>query len=472
MQNMPNLIPMLPEIFMLSMICFIVLIDLVFRSKQQALIYYLSQLTIIGSFILTAYLYRSPVTLIFSQSFILDPLASLLKLFIYISSFFVFWFSRHYVAERKMPNTEYYVLTLFAILGMMILVSAHNFIVLYLALELSVLPVYALVALWNDSPYGAEAAMKYFVMGSLASGMLLYGLSMLFGATGTLDMIAVSQSPHDLLMVFALVFILAGIAFKFGAAPFHSWVPDVYTGAPTAITLFITSAPKIAALGLAFRLLVDMLPVFQPQWQALLIVIAIASMALGNIAAIIQTNLKRMLAYSSIAHIGYMSLGLLAANEAHGNAAALFYMFSYTLMAVGAFGLLVLLSHAGIEIENISDLRGLNSRNPWLAFMMLLVMFSMAGIPPTVGFFAKLWVLESIIRIHLVWLATLALIFAIIGSYYYINVVKVMYFEEPDNTAPFVARENLTFAMSMIGMMVLIFGIIPSGMIMLCRSVF
>jgi NADH-quinone oxidoreductase subunit N len=469
---MPNLIPLLPEIFLLSMICFILLTDLVFKSKQRVLIYYLSQVALIGCFILSGYLYHSPTSIILNNSFILDPLASLLKLFIYISTFFVFWFSRYYISERKMPLAEYYILTLFAVLGMMLLVSSHNFIVLFLALELSVLPVYALVALWNDSPYGAEASMKYFVMGALASGMLLYGLSMLYGATGSLIMTPVTQSPHDLLMVFALVFILAGIAFKFGAAPFHSWVPDVYTGAPTAITLFITSAPKIAALGLAFRLLVDTLPSLQPQWQALLIVISISSMALGNIAAIIQTNLKRMLAYSSIAHIGYMSLGLLAGNAENGNAAALFYMFAYTLMAVGAFGLLVLLSRAGIEIENISDLRGLNTRNPWLAFMMLLIMFSMAGIPPTVGFFAKLWVLESVIQIHMVWLATLALIFEIIGAYYYINVVKVMYFEEPDDVTPFVYPDNLTMAMSIIGMMVLVLGIIPSGMIMLCRSVF
>jgi len=469
---MPNVIPLLPEIFLLGMICLIIFVDLIFRSKQRAVIYYLSQFALIGCFFITGYLYHNPITIIFDNSFILDPLASLLKLFIYISSFFVFWFSRYYINDRKMPYTEYYLLSLFAILGMMILVSSHNFIVLFLSLELSVLPVYALVALWNDSPYGAEASMKYFVMGALASGMLLYGLSMLYGATGSLNMVAVSQSPHDIVMVFALVFILCGIAFKFGAAPFHSWVPDVYTGAPTAITLFITSAPKIAALGLAFRLLVDTLPALQPQWQSLLIIISIASMALGNIAAIIQTNLKRMLAYSSIAHMGYMSLGLLAGNAQNGNAAALFYMFAYTLMAVGAFGLLVLLSRAGIEVENISDLRGLNSRNPWLAFMMLLIMFSMAGIPPTVGFFAKLWVLESVIQIHLVWLATLALVFAIIGAYYYINVVKVMYFEEPDVPEPFVYPDNLTLAMSIMGMLVLVLGIIPSGMIMLCRSVF
>lgn len=457
---------------MLGMIVIILITGLVLRSRFPAVIYSLSQFTLAGCFFLTAYLFNSPVTLIFNESFILDPLASLLKLFIYISSFFVFWFAHRYITDRKMPALEYYVLSLFAILGMMLLVSAHNFIVLFLALELSALPVYALVALWNASPYGSEASMKYFVMGALASGMLLYGLSMLYGATGTLDMSAITQSPHDLLLVFALVFILAGIAFKFGAAPFHSWVPDVYTGAPTAITLFITSAPKIAALGLAFRLLMDMLPVLEPEWQQLLIVIAVVSMSLGNIAAIIQTNLKRMLSYSSIAHMGYMSLGLLAGRVAYGNAAALFYMFSYTLMAVGAFGLLTLLSSRGIEIEKITDLKGLNSRNPWLAFMMLLIMFSMAGIPPTIGFFAKLWVLESVIQVHLVWLAVLALIFAIVGAYYYINVVKVMYFEEPETIHAFEGGISTKVALSMVGMTVLLLGILPSSAVMLCRSVF
>lgn len=468
--NHLNLAVILPEIFLLSMTCLILLADLIFKSRQKKLVYCLSQITLIGTLGLSLYLFKLPVSFAFNHSFILDPLASFLKILIELVSLFVFWVSYDYVKQRRMPFGEFYILSLFAILGMMLLVSSHHFIVLFLGLELSALPVYALVALWQDSPYGAEAAIKYFVMGALASGMLLYGLSLLYGATGSLDMSAISHSSHDLLLIFALVFILAGIAFKFGAAPFHLWVPDVYTGSPTVITLLISAAPKIAAVGMAFRLLVDTLPVIAPQWQQLLIIVAIASMGLGNFAAIIQTNLKRMFAYSSIAHMGYLSLGLLAGTR-DGYAASLFYMVSYAVMVVGAFGLLVILSR-GREVEEIGDLRGLNSRNPWLALMLLLVLFSMAGIPPTVGFFAKLGVLEALITVHLVWLAVLALIFAIIGAYYYINVVKVMYFEEPEEKDAFVCSFGLRAAMTLSGIGVLCLGMFPGAAITLCRLVF
>jgi NADH-quinone oxidoreductase subunit N len=410
------------------------------------------------------------VTSVFSQAFVLDPLASFLKILIEAAAIFVFWLSQEYVKDRKMPLAEFYILSLFAVLGMMLLVSAHNFIVLFLGLELSALPVYALVAFWQDSPYGAEAAVKYFVMGALASGLLLYGLSFLYGATGSLNVAPIAHSSHDLLLIFALVFILAGIAFKFGAAPFHLWVPDIYSGSPMVVTLFISAAPKIAALGMAFRLLSDTLPAITPQWQQLLIVVAIASMGLGNLAAIMQTNLKRMFAYSSIAHMGYLSLGLLSGIK-EGYAAALFYMLSYAVMVIGAFGLLVILSK-NKEIEEISDLRGLNSRNPWLALMMLLILFSMAGIPPTVGFFAKLAVLQALIAVHFVWLATLALVFAIIGAYYYINVVKVMYFESPDETSAFVCSPHLKAAVTVSGIGVLLLGMLPGAAITLCRNVF
>lgn len=467
---MQNLTIIVPEIFLLSMTCIILLTDLICKSRQKNLIYYLSQVTLIVTTGLSIYLFKFPSTTVFSSTFILDPLASFLKILIEIVSIFVFWVSHEYVKDRRMPLAEFYILSLFAILGMMLLVSAHNFIVLFLALELSALPVYALVALWQDSPYGSEAAMKYFVMGSLASGMLLYGLSMLYGATGSLNMTAIGHSSHDLLLIFGLVFILAGIAFKFGAAPFHLWVPDVYTGSPTVITLFISAAPKIAAVGMAIRLLVDTLPAIEPHWQQLLIVVAIASMGLGNFAAIIQTNLKRMFAYSSIAHMGYLSLGLLAGTN-DGYAAALFYMLSYAVMVVGAFGLLVVLSR-GKEVEEIRDLRGLNSRNPWLALMMLLILFSMAGIPPTVGFFAKLGVLEALIAVHFVWLAVLALVFAIIGAYYYINVVKVMYFEEPEEKEVFVCSGQLRAAITCSGIGVLLLGMFPGAAITLCRTIF
>lgn len=469
---MPNIMVVLPEIYILVMSCFILLVDLALRSKQRSqIIYLLSQLTLLGAGLLSLYLYFWPTTIAFNGTFILDRLSSVLKLAIYITSYLVFWYSKEYVRQRNMPFTEFYVLGLFAILGMQILVSSHHFITLFLGVELSALPTYAMVALWRNSPVGSEAAMKYFVIGSLASGILLYGLSMLYGATGSLLLTHISaSSTHDLLLIFALVFILVGIAFKFGAAPFHMWVPDVYTGAPNAVTLFISAAPKLAAMGMAFRLLVDTLSTLLPQWQQVLIVIAISSMALGNFAAIVQTNLKRMLAYSSVSHMGYMLLGLLT-GSVDGKAAALFYMFSYGLMALGGFGLLVLLSQNGSEIEQLADLRGLNARNPWLAFMMLLIMFSMAGIPPSIGFFAKLGVLEALINAHFTWLAVLALVFAIIGAYYYINVVKVMYFEEPDQAYSITYTADLRLVISLSGLAVLVLGIFPSTLIMLCRAV-
>jgi len=459
---------LLPEIFLLSAACIILLLDLIFKSKN--LTYGLSQLALLITVGLSLSLFKTPVSVVLDNAIVLDPLASVLKILIEVSSILVFWLSRDYVQKRKMPFAEFYLLGLFGIVGMMLLVSAHHFIVLFLALELSALPVYAMVALWQESPYGSEASMKYFVMGALSSGMLLYGLSMLYGATGSLLLMPVPHSTHDLLLVFGLVFVLAGIAFKFGAAPFHLWVPDIYTGAPSNVTLFISAAPKITALGMTYRLLVDTLPALQVQWQQLLIVVAIASMALGNIAAIRQTNLKRMLAYSSIAHMGYLSLGLIAGTN-DGYSASLFYILSYSLMVVGAFGILVLLS-TDREIENITDLRGLNSKNPWIAFMFLLILFSMAGIPPTVGFFAKLTVLEALIASHFVWLAVLALLFSVVGAYYYINVVKVMYFEVPDDNSHFVYSRWASIPLTLTGLGVLMLGTLPAAFIHLVDLIF
>ena len=470
---------LLPEIFLLSMICVILLLSLVFKSEKSSFIYVLSQISIIGVFSLLLSFYHYPDLYSFDHEIILDKLGLLLKLGMCITSFFVFWFSKQYVKQRQFAEPEYYLLSLFSILGLLLLVSANNVMVLFLSLELSVLPIYALVALRQNSAYATEASLKYFVLGALASGMLLYGLSMIYGVTGSLDISQISQVIHNnysnnihsnLILLFGLVFITAGIAFKLGAAPFHVWVPDVYAGAPTSVVLFISSVPKIAALGIAYKLLLYTLPELVAHWQVLLIIIAIASMALGNFAAIVQTNIKRMFGYSSIAHMGYMTLGLLSGLN-HGYAAALFYMLVYMLMTLGGFGLLVILSQNNTEIENISDLKGLNSRNPWLAFMMLLVLFSMAGIPPTVGFFAKLWVLESIIQIHLIWLAVLALVFAIIGAYYYINIVKVMYFEET-NSQPFCVPANLVWGMSVVSLSILGLGMLPSSLIMLCRTAF
>jgi len=469
--------PALPEIFLLGMTCLILLVDLFVRQKASLLTYSLTQLTLVVTGLMVLWLFDLPETIIFSHSFIWDPIAGMLKLFILIAGLFAFVYARSYIRERNIPQGEYYVLGLFSLLGMLVLVSSYNFLTVFLGLELTSLPLYAMVAIQRDSAEATEAAMKYFIMGALASAMLLYGMSMIYGATHSLELaqissaIAATATQNQLILIFGLVFILAGLAFKLGAAPFHMWVPDVYQGAPTSVTLFVSSAPKIAAFGMAIRLLVDGVPDLVGQWQEVLMVMAIASIAVGNIVAIVQSNLKRMLAYSAIAQIGYMSLGILAATPV-GYAAAMFYMISYALMSMGGFAILLLLSKKGIEIEQISDLRGLNARSPWLAFMMMLVMFSMAGIPPLVGFFAKLGVLQALILVHKVWLATLALLFAIIGAYYYISVVKVMYFEEPKELAPIVAAPDMRLAISINGLILLALGMFPSELIQMCRTAF
>jgi NADH-quinone oxidoreductase subunit N len=469
--------PATPEIFITAMICVVLLADLFVKQKTRALTYGLTQITLVIAIALVACLHTVPRILIFNGSFIWDSIAELLKITVLIVGFFIFVYTRAYVRERDIPPGEYYVLSLFSILGMLVLISSYNFITLFLGLELTSLPLYALVALRRDVAACSEAAMKYFIMGAIASAMLLYGMSMLYGVTHSLDISAVAKAisaipvNQQLMLVFGLVFLIAGIAFKLGAVPFHMWVPDVYQGAPTSVTLFVGTVPKLAALGMAVRLLVDGMPQLVVQWHEVLILVAALSIALGNLVAIVQYNIKRMLAYSAIAHIGYMLLGLVAATV-NGYAAAMFYMIAYAIMSTGAFAVLVLLSKAGIEVENIKDLRGLNARNPWLAFMMLVIMFSMAGIPPTVGFFAKLGVLEALIHVHLVWLAIFALVFAVIGAYYYLSVVKAMYFEEPDIATPVTITGDVRLAITVNGLMVLALGIFPSELINACRLAF
>ncbi len=467
----------LPEIFVLTMTCVVLLVDLFVAQRQQILTYYLTQLTLLGAVVLTVLFYSSHSMVIFHGFIIHDKLTSVLRLAIYISSFFVFLYSRDYFRQYDMGKGEPYILGLFAILGMMVLVAAHNFLTIYLGLELMSLPIYALVALQRDSEIAVEAGMKYFVLGALASGMLLYGLSLIYGATGSLDIAVVMQviaqtsTTHALILIFGLVFVVAGLAFKLGVVPFHMWIPDVYAGAPNAVTLFIAVAPKIAVFGMAIRLLVDAMPTLHLQWQELFIVIAVLSMVLGNIVAIVQTNLRRMLAYSTIAHGGYMLLGFAAGTRA-GFAAAMFYTIAYAIMSLGGFGMITLLAKKRFAVVSIEDLRGLNERNPWLAFMLLLLLFSMAGIPPSIGFFAKIGLLEALVGAHLVWLAAVTLVIAVIGSYYYLNVVKVMYFESPRNNQPFHVALDAKVAMSINGLAILFFGIFPSGLIHLSRMVF
>src|SRR3989344_2433723 len=431
---LPNILPALPEIFVFSMACVILIVDLFLTERRRVVSYALAQLTLVGAAALALNGFSTTSVYTFNQMFVADPLADVLKLAIYALAFFAFAYSRAYLRERGMYRGEYFVLGLFGVVGMMVMVSASHFLTLYLGLELLSLSLYAMVAFQRDSSQATEAAMKYFVLGAIASGLLLYGLSMLYGATGSLEIAVVRQaiagmSSDNIILIFGLVFVISGLAFKLGAVPFHMWVPDVYHGAPTVVTLYISSAPKIAVFALVMRLLVGGLEDLAASWQPMLMIMAVLSMGLGNLIAIAQDNLKRMLAYSSISHMGFFLLGILSATP-NGYGSAMFYVLVYAVMSLGAFGVIVLLSRAGFEAERIEDFRGLNQRHPWDAFLMLLLMFSMAGVPPTAGFYAKLMVIQSIVRVDLVWLAVIAVLFAVIGAYYYLRVVKFMYFDD------------------------------------------
>jgi len=446
-----SLTPALPEIFVFSMACVILVADLFLAETRRFVSCGLALVTMVVAAILTLRHFGSG-GLVFSGMFIGDALADTLKLAIYLVVFFALIYSRDYLHSRDMYKGEYFVLALFGVTGMMIMASAASFLTLYLGLELMSLSLYAMVAFQRDSVPATEAAMKYFVLGALASGMLLYGLSMLYGATGSLEIATVHKAigamkPGNMILIFGLVFVIVGLAFKLGAAPFHMWVPDVYHGAPTPVTLYLSSAPKLAAFAMLMRLLVGGLEGLSPAWQQMLIVMCILSLATGNIIAIAQTNIKRMLAYSAIAHMGFFLLGVLAAGP-NGYSSAMFYMLMYVVMSLGAFGMVILLSRQGFEADNLEDFRGLNRRSPWFAFLMLVLMFSMAGVPPTAGFYAKLLVIQAVVDAGFVWLAALAVLFSVIGAYYYLRVVKLMYFDKPADTAGIVAGSDVRTLLS------------------------
>lgn len=468
----------MPEIFLLCMSCIILLVDVFISERFRATTYYLVQLTLIAVFILTLPQFQSyPQPIVtFSGNYVIDELAVISKLAIYLFSFFAFAYARDYIKARKMASSEYYLLGLLAVLGMSIMASAYTFLTIYLGLELLSLALYAMVAMYKESSLATEAAMKYFVLGSLASGLLLYGISLLFGLTGSIQMDTIAkviENHQDIVPLLAMIFVLGGIIFKFGAVPFHMWVPDVYQGAPTPTTLFIASAPKVAAFAITVRILVQAMPSLHVSWEHILIVISILSMFFGNVLAIVQTNLKRMLAYSSIAHIGYTLLGVIAGPDSPaGYSAAMFYIATYVLVAAGAFAIIAIMSRDGVEYDKLEDYRGLNARNPWLAFMMLLLMFSMAGVPPAVGFIAKLGLIQSLVQANLVWLAAVALIFALIGAYYYLRVVMLMYFEEPPESvmaSNVKLSPEMMIAISLNGGAALVLGLLPSTLIDLCR---
>jgi NADH-quinone oxidoreductase subunit N len=484
--NFIDHIPALPEILLLLGACVVLIADLYVKSERRTATFAIAQvvllLCLVATFVIQWIAGTSRFAL-FNGLFVSDVMANLLKLAAYVAVSVTLVYSRQYLLDRNLMRGEFIVLLLFALLGMMLMISANSFLIVYLGLELLSLCLYAMVALNRDSAASTEAAMKYFVLGALASGMLLYGMSMIYGATGSLSIPEIARQVGTLskdgtqhaFMVFGLVFVVCGIAFKLGVVPFHMWIPDVYHGAPTAVTLVIGTAPKLAAFAMAVRVLGTGLLDLAHDWQQMLVILAVLSMGLGNIAAIAQTNLKRMLAYSTIAHMGFMLLGLLSGlvggnllNKPDAYAASMFYTVVYVMTSVGSFGMLLFLSRKGFECENLEDLKGLNRRNPWFAFIMLLIMFSLAGVPPTAGFYAKLVVLSAAVNAGQVWLAVVAVAFSVIGAFYYLRVVKLMYFDEPADASPVPGHRDMRVLLSLNGLALLAFGILPEPLMSLC----
>ena len=475
----PDLMPALPEMVMLAMTCLVLLVDLFLPQEKRGFTLLLSVLTLllaIGAVVLVA-----PVTEVstFGGSFVLDQMAVVLKIAVCAITILVFIYSRDYLVDHSIYKGEYYVLGLFATLGMMLMISAHSFLLVYLGLELLSLSLYAMIAFNRDSLRASESAMKYFVLGAMASGLLLYGISIFYGITGTLDLnelsvVINSQAlNHPVALGFALTFIVVGLCFKLGAVPFHMWLPDIYQGSPTSVTLFIATAPKIAGFAMAIRLLVDGLGGLHVDWSQMLMVLAIASMALGNVVAIAQTNFKRMLAYSTVSHVGFILLGILSAT-ANGYASAMFYTLTYVITAAVAFGVLLVLNRKGCEAEEISDLSGLNDSNPWYAFLLAIAMFSMAGVPPTVGFYAKLTVLQAVVQVDMLWLAIAAVLFSVIGLYYYLRIIKVMYFDKPleDQTTTIKEALDVKLLLGANSLSLILLGVFPSMLMAYCILAF
>jgi len=476
-----------PELVLLVMGCLIAMIDLFVTSARRTLTYVLTLVTLgVVAYMQALYAVGDNTIYGFGNMVVSDPMGNWLKCFATVAMMVCLVYGRPYAADRDMlRGGELFTLAIFALLGIFVMISGSNFLVIYLGLELLTLSSYALVALRRDHATSTEAAMKYFVLGAMASGFLLYGLSMIYGATGSLDIATVfkvvnsGQVKHQVL-VFGLVFIVAGLGFKLGAAPFHMWIPDVYQGAPTAATIMIASAPELAAFAIVVRLLVEGLLPLAIDWQQMIAVMAIASLMIGNLAAIAQTNLKRMLAYSTIGQMGFVMLGLLSGvvngntlNAANAYSAAMFYIITYVLTTLATFGIILLLAREGFESEEIADLAGLNQRSPLYAGVMAVCLFSLAGVPPLVGFYAKLAVLQSLVASGqgmYIALAVYAVMMSLIGSFYYLRVVKVMYFDAPITATTVSAPMDVRVVLSLNGALVLILGIVPGGLMTLCAQ--
>jgi NADH-quinone oxidoreductase subunit N len=484
--NELNLTPVLAEIVLALAIMAILVAGLFVREDQRPLSHWLSLVAIVVTAAFSIQGFESGVSsYALNQMFVSDPMAQLLKLFACIATFATLIYARQYTMARGMLggtlSGEFYVLALMTLLGQMIMISGNSFLIIYLGLELMSLSLYALVALRRDHAISTEAAMKYFVLGAMASGFLLYGMSMLYGATGSLNLTQVaaavsSGTVNKMVLVLGLVFMVAGLAFKLGAAPFHMWAPDVYQGAPTSVTLLLGAAPKLAAFAICMRLLVEGLSAVAADWQQMLMVMAVASMAVGNITALAQTNIKRMLAYSTISQMGFMLLGLLSgvfagsttASAANAYSASMFYAVTYVLTTLGSFAVIMLLSRSGFESDTLDDFKGLNQRSPWFAVVMMVLLLSLAGVPPMVGFFAKLAVLEAALAAGHLWLVIVAVLLSLVGAFYYLRIVKLMYFDAPVDTSPIMADRGMRLTLSINGIAVVLLGLLPGPLMTAC----
>ena len=473
-----ELIFALPELFLLSAISIILIFDLFASERLKPLTYYLTQLSLIITGWLVFDLIGESAT-IFSGTFVLDTMGSTFKVFIMGFAIIALVYTRHYLKVHELLRNEYFILALMSILGMMVMVSGHSLLTLYMGLEIMSLSLYALIASARDRSVAIEAALKYFVLGAIASGLLLYGMSMIYGITGSLDIAQISNfarastlaSQQTLILNFGLVFLVIGVAFKLGAVPFHMWVPDVYQGSPTSVTMFLSTVPKIAAIALLIRLLIDGLGDLQHYWSDLLMIIAVLSIALGSLVALMQSNIKRMLAYSTISHIGFVLLGFVT-GVVEGYGAAVFYVLVYILMSLAAFGSIIALNKSGFEADQISDYQGLSKHSPWFALIILVVMLSMAGVPPFIGFYSKLFILQQVIAEGYVILAVIAVVFAVISAYYYLKIIKAMYFDDADKEITVSAPLDMRVVLSINGILILLVGLMPSFWMSLSVSLF
>jgi len=455
----------LPEVFVLSMAMIVLMIDLFIKPSSRWIIFALSQLTLLGGAYLTSQHFNHETQFAFSNMFVRDGLADLLKMMSYMGTSLIFFYSRSYMKDRNLYRGEYFSLVLFALLGMMIMISSHNMLLVYMGLELLSLCLYSLTALDRDNQKATESAIKYFVLGALASGLLLYGMSMIYGATSSLDLsvIAASLLNHPMdhaILVLGLVFVVAGLAFKLGAVPFQMWVPDVYEGSPSSIAMLISSVPKLAAFAITLRLLGDGLQSMMVDWKQMMLIMAILSIGIGNITAIAQTNIKRMYAYSTISHIGFILFGLMS-GSLNGYASSLFYVVSYMFMTLVSFAVLMMMSSKNFDCQTLEDFKGLNKRNPWYAFLMLITMLSMAGIPPTIGFYAKFMVLQAAFDAGFAGFVVYAVLMALVGMFYYMRIVKLMYFDEPKLKNNIEVPIDMQWILSTNALALLVIGLAP-----------